>query len=91
MEWIERLGMRWIIAAGLAGLLIGFCGGVALGLSVGRSDSRAASAAPFAPEMSVARFIQCSAVEAREVRIGSGSFAKYQKGAAEIGALPSND
>ena len=27
----------------------------------------------------------------KEVRIGAGSLAKYQKGAAEIGALPSND
>ena len=39
-------------------------GGVALGLSIGRSAIVAANAVPFAPEMSVAGFIQCSAVEA---------------------------
>jgi hypothetical protein len=57
------VGMRWIIVAGLAGMFLGLCLGVALGLSVGRSAVAAANAAPFAPEMSVARFIQCSAVE----------------------------
>ena len=52
--------MRWIIAAALTGILIGLCGGLGLGLSVGRDE---ASAAPFAPEMSAARFIQCSEVD----------------------------
>jgi ABC-type nitrate/sulfonate/bicarbonate transport system permease component len=42
--------MRWIIVAGLTGMLIGLCGGVTLGVSIGRSAIVEASAAPFAPE-----------------------------------------
>ena len=54
--------MRWIIAAALTGILIGMCGGLGLGLSVGRAPVIEASATPFATEMSVERFMQCSEV-----------------------------
>ncbi len=60
--------MRWIIAAGLTGMMVGLGGGVALGLKGWPPAVVAANAAPFAPEMSVARFIQCSAVEAEPIR-----------------------
>jgi hypothetical protein len=55
-------GMRWIIAATLTGILVGMCGGLGLGLSVGRTEIVEAGAAPLAPQMSVARFMQCSEV-----------------------------
>jgi hypothetical protein len=54
--------MRWIIVGTLTGILVGFCGGLGLGLSVNRPPVVEASATRLAPEMTLARFIQCSEV-----------------------------